>query len=94
MKVEIKVPFEEQPADRIELFIRLVYTVIVMIVAGILGMLTMYIAYPLQFLYVLIFGKRLEILSKIGSVYATYMTSWLPYILGLTDEKADLIPKF
>jgi len=94
MKVEVKLPFEEQPADRIELFIRLIYTVIVMIIVCVLAVLNIYIAYPLQFLYVLIFGKRLEILSKIGAVYATYLTSWLPYVLGLTDEKADLVPKF
>lgn len=93
MKVDIKIPFEEE-ANRVELFIRLVYGLVVVFIAGILGGLSIYIATPLQFLYVLILGKRLEILSKVTTAYVRYITKWLPYLLLLTDEKPDLMPEF
>jgi len=93
MKAEVKLPFEEQ-AGRVELFIRIIYTFIVGIIMGVLGALAFYIAMPLQFLVVLITGKRIEILNKIIAAYAAYAISWLPYLTNLTDEKPDLMPKF
>ncbi|MEM4166332.1 MAG: DUF4389 domain-containing protein [Candidatus Bilamarchaeaceae archaeon] len=93
MRVDVKLPFEEE-ANRVELFIRLVYFVIVGIIMGVLAVISVYIAMPLQFLYVLIFGKRLEILNKIIAAYVGYAISWLPYLLLLTDEKPDIMPKF
>lgn len=93
VKVEVKLPFEES-ASRLELFIRLILSFIALIVMGILTAISVYICYPLQFLVVLILGKRIEILNTIIAAYVKYTTAWLPYILNLTDERPDFVPKF
>lgn len=93
MKTEVELPFEES-ADRIELFVRLLYFFVVGIIMCILGCLAFYIGLPLQFLAVLILGKRIEILNRIIAAYARYTISWYPYLMNLTDEKPDLMPKF
>lgn len=82
----------KKPADRMELFVRLIWLIPASIVLLILGFIAK-ICIILQFFHVLFLGKRHQDLHHWIEKYVTYSVELYSYIL-LTDERPELIPKF
>jgi hypothetical protein len=81
----------EEAAGRLELFIRIVYSIligIVMIVYGFIAAICMF----LQFFYVLIFGRRQEGLSEFVRGYLEYYVHVLSYTSFMTDRRPGIMP--
>ncbi|NYZ77270.1 DUF4389 domain-containing protein [Candidatus Micrarchaeota archaeon] len=91
--VDIKVPFVEK-ASRMELLVRIVYTFLYMIVAMIAGGIVMCILYPIEWLVILILGKRIDTLNKFIHSYIVWVTQFHAYLYTLTDERPPMIPSF
>lgn len=82
-----------EKASRLELFIRIIWTILCSIVLGIVGIFAI-IAMVLQWFHILILGKRQMQLNK-------FATNWLIAFAALhfyknlsTDERPPLIPEF
>ena len=89
--VDINVPFVEK-ASRLEvLIIRWLYMIPVSIVMFIFG-IVMYICFALEWLAMLILGKRISALNNILHAYVKWVTPVCAYIFLLTDERPPIIP--
>jgi hypothetical protein len=82
--------FEEE-AGRIELFIRIVYSVILGIVLSIYGFIAG-ICMMIQFVIILILGRRSQSLSDFIRGYLEYYVHILPYTSFMTDERPGIFP--
>ena len=81
----------ERDASRLELFIRIVYWIligIVLYVYSIIAGICMFI----QWFVILILGRRSEGLSNIVKGYLEYYVHVLGYIYWMTDERPAIIP--
>ena len=81
-----------EPAGRIELFVRLIWAIPSMIVMGVLGLI-MYIAWALQWLHILILGKRNKMLYDWSLKYMEYYVKFAAYFSLLTEERNPLLPE-
>lgn len=81
----------EEEAGRIELFIRIIYSVIIGIILTIYGFFAG-ICMIIQFLIVLILGRRSQGLSDFIRGYLEYYVHILPYTSFMTDERPGLFP--
>ena len=90
VKVDVK---SAEQASRIELFIRIVWGVISYIVLGILSIITVYILVPLQWLHILILGKRNGFLASWIKKWFVYAAQLGAYLTMLTDERNPIIPE-
>ena len=87
----------DETASRVEVLIRVLYGAlfffIFLIVFGFLGMLTVGFPMGLQFLIVLVTGKRNETISNyLHKYFATYVINFATYFFLLVDERVPLIP--
>ena len=90
--VKISVTSAEK-ARRLELIIRFIWGTIVAIILCIIGLFALYLATPLQWLYILFLGKRQPALAKFITGWAKGMTQLYFYMLLSTDERPPLIPE-
>lgn len=90
VKVTVK---SDEKASRVELFIRFVWYFICMIVIAIVGMFA-YIAIAIQWLHILILGKRHPALAKFVTAWYTQVAQVMFYILLCTDERPPIVPEF
>ena len=81
----------EHDAGRLELFIRIVYWIIIGIVAGIYGFIAM-ICLVIQWFYILILGSRSEGLSNFAKGYLEYLVHVMPYMYFMSDKRPDIFP--
>ena len=81
----------EEEAGRIELFIRIIYSVIIGIVLSIYGFIAG-ICMIIQFLVILILGRRSQGLSDFIKGYLEYYVHILPYTSFMTDERPGIFP--
>ena len=82
--------YEEQ-AGRVELFIRIIYSVFIGIVLMIYGFIAG-ICMLIQFLVVLILGRRSRGLSDFIQGYLEYYVHILSYTSFMTDERPGILP--
>ncbi len=87
----------DEAASRVEVLVRLLYGAlfyaIFIIVFGLLYLLTIALPLGLQFLIVLVTGKRNETISNyLHKYYATYAVNFATYFFLLVDERAPLVP--
>ncbi|MFA5929825.1 MAG: DUF4389 domain-containing protein [Candidatus Micrarchaeia archaeon] len=83
-----------EKASRLELLIRFVWGTIVAIILAIIGFFAIYLATPLQWLHILILGKRNGALAKFVSAWFKATTQLHAYFILLTDERPPLMPEF
>jgi hypothetical protein len=89
VKVDVK---SADQASRIELFIRWVWMVITYIVIFFLGIVA-YVCFILQWLLILLTGKRNATLTTWLRKYWVYQTQFMAYWLLLTDERNPIMPE-
>ena len=82
--------YEEQ-AGRIELFIRIIYSFVIGIFLMIYGFIAG-ICMLIQFLVVLILGRRSRGLSDFIQGYLEYYVHILSYTSCMTDERPGILP--
>ena len=90
--VKVSVSSAEK-ASRLELFIRFIYGAIAYIILGIIGIFA-YIAIGLQWLHILILGKRHPALAKFANAWLVALTQLYLYMFLATDERPPLVPAF
>jgi len=81
----------EEKASRLELFIRIVYSFILGIVLMVYGFIAG-IGMIIQFIVVLILGRRSQGLSDFIQSYLEYYVHILGYTSFMTDERPGLFP--
>ncbi|PKL59546.1 MAG: DUF4389 domain-containing protein [Methanomicrobiales archaeon HGW-Methanomicrobiales-4] len=81
----------EEEAGRIELFIRIIYSFILGIILSVYGLFAC-MAMMVQFLVVLILGRRSQGLSDFVKGYLEYYVHILPYTSFMTDERPGILP--
>ena len=81
----------EEKASRLELFIRIIYSIIIGIVLTIYGFVAG-ICILIQFIIILILGRRSEGLSNFIQGYLEYYTHILSYTSFQTDERPGILP--
>lgn len=92
-KSELKQLFlYEQKARRLELLIRIVYSIAIWAVLVVYGLIAT-ICLIIQFFYVLIFGRRHEGLSNFIKGYLEYYVHILGYVYIMTDKRPGILPK-
>lgn len=82
----------ERKASRLELFIRIVYSIaiwIVLMVYGIVAEICLFI----QWFVILILGRRSERLSNFVKGYLEYMIHVIGYVYWMTDKRPGIMPK-
>lgn len=82
----------ERDASRYELIIRIIYTQFIGVVLG-FYIITRQICLPLQWLGILLLGRRSESLTNVLIGSSEYIIQVLPYTFLLTDERPDIMPK-
>jgi len=87
IKVEIN-PMKEE-ASRTELFVRIVYGFILVIIAGIWGLIAGVTAI-IHWFYILIFGKRKDGLWKFYLEYLRFVSKVQGYIYMITDDRPPI----
>ena len=83
----------DEKASRVELFVRIVWGTISYIPLGLFGFVAG-ICYTIQWLIILITGKRNQSLSNVLQKYISYSFMVSSYLLLLTDERNPIIPAF
>lgn len=89
LKIEVK---SDAKASRAELFVRILWLVLCTIVLAFFGILAV-ICLVLQWLYILITGKRSRDLNGVMKAYLVYRFSLDGYLFMLTDERNPILPK-
>ena len=82
----------DEKASRLELFIRFIWGTIVAIILCIIGIFA-YIAIMVQWLHILLLGKRHAALAKFINGWYTGMAQLYFYMLLATDERPPLMPE-
>ncbi|NYZ73705.1 DUF4389 domain-containing protein [Candidatus Micrarchaeota archaeon] len=82
----------EEKASRIELLIRFVWMIPVGFVSFFLSIIYIF-AYMLQFLHILVLGKRHKVLHDWIFKYMAYYTKFNSYFVLLTDERTPIMPE-
>jgi hypothetical protein len=81
----------EQDASRLELLIRIVYWILIGIVAAIYGIIASVCLF-IQWFHILILGRRNEGLSNFAKGYLEYMVHVMSYTYIMTDKRPDIMP--
>ena len=81
----------EHDASRLELLIRIVYWILIGVVAAVYGIIAS-ICLFIQWFHILILGCRNEALSNIAKGYLEYTVHVLPYTYFMTDKRPDVMP--
>jgi len=82
----------EHDASRLELFIRIVYSFVVMLVLAVYGFIAE-ICMLIQWLVILILGRRSEGLSNFIKGYLEYFVHVIGYVYWMTDDRPGIMPK-
>ena len=82
----------EHDASRLELFIRIVYSFVVMLVLAVYGFIAE-ICMLIQWLVILILGRRSEGLSNFIKGYLEYLVHVIGYVYWMTDDRPGIFPK-
>jgi hypothetical protein len=78
-------------ASRLELLIRIVYWILIGIVACVYGIIAT-ICLIIQWFYVLIFGRRHEGLSDFAKGYLEYLVHVMNYVYIMNDKRPNILP--
>jgi hypothetical protein len=81
----------EHDAGRLELLIRIVYWILIGIVAWVYGIIA-FICLFIQWFHILILGSRNEALSNIAKGYLEYLVHVMNYVYIMTDNRPDILP--
>lgn len=81
----------EHDASRLELLIRIVYWILIGIVAAVYGFIAT-IFLIVQWLHILILGRRNQFLSDFAKGYLEYLVHVTPYMYIMTDKRPDIMP--
>jgi hypothetical protein len=81
----------EHDAGRLELLIRIVYWILIGIVLWVYGIIAG-ICLIIQWIHILILGRRNEALSNLVKGYLEYLIHVQPYIYFMTDKRPDIMP--
>jgi hypothetical protein len=81
----------EHDAGRLELLIRIVYWILIGIVLWIYGIIAL-IVLVIQWIHILILGRRNESLSDIAKGYLEYVVHVMPYTYFMTDKRPEIMP--
>lgn len=81
----------EQDAGRLELLIRIVYWILIGIVAWVYGIIA-FICLFIQWFHVLILGRRNESLSNIAKGYLEYLVHVMNYVYIMSDKRPEILP--
>ena len=81
----------EHDAGRLELLIRIVYWILIAIVLWIYGIITA-ICLIVQWIHILILGRRNESLSNFVKGYLEYYVHVMSYVYFMTDKRPDILP--
>ena len=81
----------EHDASRLELLIRIVYWILIGIVAAVYGIIAS-ICLFIQWFHILILGKRNEGLSNYAKGYLEYMVHVMSYTYIMTDKRPEILP--
>jgi len=82
----------EEKASRLELFIRIVYTIFIAIVLGVYQFIAG-LCLIAQWIIILIFGRRNKRLSDIVKGYFEYSVHVVSYCNWLTDRHPGILPR-
>jgi len=78
-------------ASRIELLIRIIYWILIAIVAFVYGLIAT-ICLIIQWFYILILGRRHQGLSDFARGYLEYMVHVMAYTYIMTDKRPHILP--
>jgi uncharacterized protein YqhQ len=81
----------EHDANRLELLIRILFWILIGIVAWVYGIIA-FICLFIQWFHILILGHRNETLSDIAKGYLEYVVHVMPYIYIMSDTHPDILP--
>lgn len=81
----------EHDARRVELLVRIVYWILIGIVAWVYGIIAI-ICLIVQWFFVLIMGRRQQGLSDFAKGYLEYVVSRMPYMYIMTDKRPTILP--
>jgi len=81
----------EHDASRLELLIRIIYWILIGIVAAVYGIIAS-ICLFIQWFHILILGRRNEGLSNFAKGYLEYMVHVMSYTYIMTDKRPDILP--
>ncbi|HOX35545.1 MAG TPA: DUF4389 domain-containing protein [Methanoregulaceae archaeon] len=81
----------EHDASRLELLIRIIYWIVIGIVAWVYGLIAM-ISLLVQWFHILILKSRNETLSNIAKGYLEYIVHVMGYLYFMTDTRPDIMP--
>ena len=81
----------EHDAGRLELLIRIVYWILIGIVAGVYGFIAG-ICLFIQWFYILVLGRRNEGLSNFAKGYLEYLVYVMGYTNLMTDRRPNIMP--
>jgi len=81
----------EHDAGRLELLIRIVYWILIGIVAGVYGFIAFF-CLLFQWFYILILGRRNEGLSNFVKGYLEYLVYVMGYTNLMTDRRPGIMP--
>jgi Domain of unknown function (DUF4389) len=89
VKISIK---SKDVASRLELFVRIVWTIVSGIVLCVFSLLA-FLCLVVHWLYILITGRRHKGLNNLLRVYVLYRTKLYAYSFMLTDERNPIFPE-
>jgi hypothetical protein len=81
-----------ESAGRWELLVRILWSIPSYVVALVLGIICL-VCWALQFLHILVFGKRNKFLYDWTLKYLKYYASWYSYLMLLTEERNQILPE-
>jgi len=82
----------EHDAKRLELFIRIVYAFVILVVVMVYGFIAE-ICMFIQWFVILILGRRSEGLSNFIKGYLEYWVHVIGYVYWMTDDRPGIMPK-
>jgi len=82
----------EHDARRLELLIRIVYSIAIVIVLAVYGFVAE-ICLLIQWFVILLLGRRSEGLSNFVKGYLKYFVHEISYYYWMTDERPGILPK-
>jgi len=82
----------EHDASRLELFIRIVYSFVIALVLVVYGLIAG-ICMLIQWLVILVLGRRSEGLSNFIKGSLEYEVHGMSYVTGMTDDRPGIFPK-
>jgi hypothetical protein len=83
----------KENASRIELIVRIFYTLVLVIVSYFYALLTG-LCMCIQWIVILILGRRIEDINGIITGYVKYRIQYISYVYLITDERPGIGPKY